>query len=187
LYKMLGMAKHLVVDLRPLVDDGRIKLSNAIEVAKLPPEEQPTWTDRAMTMGTQEFTEAVASRMKSIKEARRSGRKEGPEEFKPHPFVRKVGEIKKEHETRSARDELITKHRPKSTQEAFDLAIDWVVNMDPDSKAVQVAKNDQREAEAKAEKQKKQLERTKQREEEAAKTRAKLEEQIAGAGAGAPA
>lgn len=182
-YKMLGLARNLNKDIHPHGDDGRISLSNLCELSKLPEEEQATWVDKAMTMTAGEFTAAVAGRVKQIKEARKKGQKEGPAEFQAVPHQRKWAEIKAEFENHAFRDSMIKRHNVKTPAEAWDLAISWVAQMDPDSKIQQKADHDAREAEAAAKADEKRLERTRAREAEAAKTRAELEARMKERGA----
>lgn len=186
LYKMLGMNKNLHPDLKELVDNQQMALTNAIELAKLPQDEQPTWSDKAMTMDGGEFTANVAARVKAIKEARKKGRAETPPTFEPVPHGRPLKELKMEFNTHANRDSMINRHKATTPQAGWDLAIAWSVNMDPDSQAQQRMDNEAKEAKRKEEAESKKLERSRQREVEAQKTRAELEAKIAQRG-GAPA
>ncbi len=178
IYKMLGMAKKLHEDLKPLVNEHRIGLANAIEIAKLPEEEQIEWSEKAQTMEPGEFAANVAQRMKTIKEARRKGQKEGPTAFQPVPHGRKWAEVKAEFLTKALRDQLITRHNAKTAQDGWDLAIAWASNMDPDSQVQQQQEHEAEQARKAAESEAKKLEKTRQREEEARKTREELEAKI---------
>jgi ParB/RepB/Spo0J family partition protein len=178
IYKMLGMVRNINKDLEDHVNDGRVKLSNAYELSKLPKEEQPQWVDRAMTQDPGEFTAAVAARVKTIKEARKKGKPEGPVVFEPVAHARKWAEIKTEFLNKAMRDSIINRNKLTSAAEGWDMAIAWCSNMDPDSQAHQRADHEARETENKAASEKRKLERAKQREEEAAKTRADLEAKV---------
>jgi ParB family chromosome partitioning protein len=62
LSERLGLLK-LTEEIGKLVDSGEIKLSNAYALAKLPPEEQSDFVDRALTMPPQQFTPTVNARV----------------------------------------------------------------------------------------------------------------------------
>ena len=83
----LGLLK-LTDGIGSLVDEGKIGLSNAYALAKLPQEEQDEFVDRAMTMTPQQFTPTVNARVKELRDARRKGRDAAPEEFQPVPLLR---------------------------------------------------------------------------------------------------
>ena len=179
IHKMLGMVKHLHEEIKPLVDDARIKLFNATELAKLPVEEQPAWVDRAMTQAAGEFSAAVAARVKEIKEARKKGRAESPPEFQPVAHARKLSEVKGEFEKAVIGPLLVKGLKITDPTEAFALGVAWTLHMDPDSKVVQKQEHDAREKKRKEESDKRALERTKQKQDEAEKTRQELEKRIA--------
>jgi ParB/RepB/Spo0J family partition protein len=179
IYKMLGMIRNVNKDLEDHINDGRIKLSNAYELSKLPKEEQPQWSDRAMTQDPGEFTAAVAARVKAIKEARKKGKPEGPVVFEPVVHSRKWAEIKAEYQNKAMRDPLINRNKLTTAADGWDMAIAWCCHMDPDSQAHQRTEHEAREAENKAQSEKRKLERAKQKEEEAAKTRVELEAKVA--------
>lgn len=180
IYKMLGMVKRLRPELKPLVDDKKITLANAVELAKLPLEEQMTWSDKAQTMDTGEFTANVAARVKLIKEERKKGRAESPPTFEPVPNLRKVAELKNEF-TNGAPMVVALLRRQKVTdpEKAAAMAMAWVVRMDPESQVEQREAHKAAEEKRKEEKDKKTIERQKQREDEARKTREDLEKKVA--------
>ncbi len=180
LYKVLGMAKKLHDEIKPLVDEHRIKLSNAIEISKLPLEEQPQWVDKAMTMDVGEFTNNVAARMKQIKEQRKQGKAEGPPQWEPVPHGRKWAEIKAEYQ--NGAPNLISAARAANVtdaESALKFAVAWFAHMDPSSQEQQRIKHEADEVERKAEADKRKLEREKVKEAEAKKTREELEKKVA--------
>lgn len=178
IYKMLGMLKKLHSELKPLVDNSTIKLSQAIELSKLPPEEQMTWSDAAITKDIGEFTAMVAQRVKSIKEDRRKGKLEAPPTFEPVAHGRKWGEVRSEYLTPTVRDGLLERAQATTAQQGWNLAIAWCSWMDPDSQAQQRADHVAAKQKQEEDKVKKQLERTQQKEAEAKKIREELEAKV---------
>ena len=181
-HKMLGMVRNLNEEIKPLVDESKIKLANAHAISKLPKEEQPSWVDRAMTQDPGEFGAAVAARVKTIKESRRKGKEEAPAVFEPVPHSRTWKEIKDEFFNPAIGPSLVKTNGIQSPEAGFALAIAWCAHMDPLSKTHQVMEHEAREAKRKEEAEKRALERTKQRQEEAAITRRQLEDKIAAHG-----
>jgi ParB family chromosome partitioning protein len=92
--KQLGLLK-LSDAAKVLVDDGKIVAANAYALAKLPPEEQDKWIDRAQTTDANQFTQQVYERAKQIREANRQGKDAGEEKFVATFHLRKKPEIRK--------------------------------------------------------------------------------------------
>lgn len=187
IYKMLGMVKKLHPDLKPKVDSAEIKLANAIELSKLPTEEQTQWADKAQTMDSGEFTANVASRIKAIKEARKKGKAEGPVVFEPVAHARKWAEVKAEYTKPAFRDSILTRNKATTAADGWTLALAWVATMDPDSQAQQKLDHQAREEKNKADADKRKLERETAKEAEAKKTREELQAKIDAANGKAPA
>lgn len=89
-------------DIQALVDDSKITLLNAYNLAKLKPEDQVNYLDRAMTQGAEEFSGIVAVRVKEVRDADRQGRAAKPEEFVPVARPRKSKELEDELKSHSA-------------------------------------------------------------------------------------
>jgi len=172
----LGLLK-LTEKVGALVDEDKIGLSNAYALAKLPPEEQLNFIDRAMTMTPQQFAPTVNGRVKELRDAKRKGKDAAPEEFQPISILRTRKELVAEMENPQAGPMLCAEVRPKSVTDAFALAVKWALNMDPQSVAVQRAKDEERKATRRREKEKSKLERMKKRADEAAKKVTELKEQ----------
>lgn len=136
----LSLTKVENEDILKLIDDGKICLSNAYALAKLPVEEQAEFLDRAMTQNPDEFIPAVQSRVKEIKEARRQGKDAGDAGFVPTPHFQKSKDVKDELEGGNIAKTLIKKHGLKTAEQGFNMAIKWVLHMDPESVAAQEAK-----------------------------------------------
>jgi ParB/RepB/Spo0J family partition protein len=126
----LGLTK-LTEDIGELVDSGKIALSNGYVLAKLPPEEQVNFVERAMTQQPSEFAPQVNNRVKEIKEAKRQGRDASAESFIPVPFMQKIGVIKQEMETPQALLHLLETQKPKNPMESAKITLAWVLHLDP--------------------------------------------------------
>ena len=121
-----------------LVDEGKVNLSNAYALAKLPVEEQVAFVDRAQTMKPNEFVPLVQARVKEIREARRQGKKAAEAEFIPVAHLQKVSVLKAELTDPAIIPSLMKEFQPKSVNEAAALTLKWVLNLDP--KSVEAAK-----------------------------------------------
>mgnify|MGYP002633672827 CR=1 FL=1 len=113
------------------IDEGVITLSNAFNLAKLPPADQLEFMAAAMTMSPQEFTPKVAARAKEIREQTSKGRTQAPAGFVPVPFLKKMSELKSELEDSKVGKDLIIRFSAETAREGWDLAMSWVLNLDP--------------------------------------------------------
>lgn len=146
---LLGLVK-LVDEIVPLVHEGKINLSNAIPLAKLAPEEQIHFVDRAITMTPGDFAPTVNARIKELRDAKRQGREPGPSEFKPMPHIRKKAEIEAEIASPNELITLIREQGLRTPAEIAKLALEWVLSLDPVSVATSRAKAEAYDAEQKA-------------------------------------
>lgn len=169
----LGLTK-LSEQIGKLVDEEKVNLSNAYVLAKLPPEEQMNFVERAMTESPTQFLPAVQNRIKEIRDAKRQGKTPGPAEFQPHATIRKMSELKQEMENQSLGPVLIKQNNVKTVEEAFNLAIQWVLNMDPTSRELQKQADEKRKGDEKARKEERKKERLEQQAREAADKVAEL-------------
>lgn len=133
-----------------LVTEGKIGLTNAYALAKLPVEEQPNFLDRAITESPDVFVQVADERAKAIRDAHRKGRDAGAEQFVAKPHAKKVAELSEEFATGAAAN--MFKHKGLITNvEDFKLAVAWALHIDPI--AVETAKiswdNKQKEIEQK--------------------------------------
>jgi ParB family chromosome partitioning protein len=145
--KRLGLTRIDSEEIQNLVNTGKINLSNAYTLAKLPSEEQALFVERAMTMPPDEFIPQATNRIKEIKEARRKGLKDTPAEFAPIAHMRKMKDIKEELEQSVVGPQLIKICKIKQPKEAFALAIKWMLHLDDESIRVQEAEFNAREKE----------------------------------------
>lgn len=130
-----------------LVNEGKINLTNAYAIARLPEDEQADWVDKAQIQPPSEFTPAVHARVKEIKDARRKGRDENAPSFVATAHLQKLAAIKNEMENPEIGPALVKLTGVETAKEGFDLAIKWVLHMDPQSIAAGQAKWDAQEAE----------------------------------------
>ena len=86
---------NIDAELGKLIDSGDIVLTNAYELAKLPPDEQKSFTQAAMQDSPAVFKPNVQKRIKEIRDARRAGRDPNAKpEFAAVPHLRKLSELK---------------------------------------------------------------------------------------------
>ena len=173
LYQRFSLTK-LDEKMADLVDEGRIKLSNAYQLAKLPAEEQINFVENAMTMDPGEFTGIISSRLKELREARKQGRAAKPHEFQPVPHARKWSEIKQEFETPTVAKQICEAAGAKSPEDGFFAGIAWCAQMDPISKQAQIDKHEASVKKNEEDKKKRELDRAEKRRQEAAERVEKL-------------
>lgn len=133
----LGLTK-LKEDLGKLVDEGKINLTNAYALAKLPEDEQENFKDRAIGMTPQEFVGIVQQRKKEIDMAKRQGRETAAEEFVAKPHVRKLSLLTAELENPKAGPDLCQKaglgkaaSKTEAAESGFKLGIQFALCVDP--------------------------------------------------------
>ena len=145
----------LAPKIQSLVDEGKIGLTNAYLLAKLPDTEQPNFVDRAMTDAPAQFGGDVKARVKEINKANREGRAAEKEVFTPTAHMRKPQEVKDVNEDITVIASMISAAGITDPVEAASLVIKWVLHLDDDSVEEAKAKWEARKAsleEAKARK-----------------------------------
>lgn len=172
--QMLGLTKVKDDKLAKLIDKGKICLSNAYALSKLPEDEQTNFADRAMTMSPAEFVPLATERAKAIADARRKGRSVEPEQFVALPKFRKSKEVKNELGQFKTGPSLLQELNVTDPLEAWKLAVKWVLCVDP--KSIEVRKQEDEDKRKKKEEEKKKLaaEKARIRADEAAKKAAEL-------------
>jgi ParB-like chromosome segregation protein Spo0J len=189
--------KKLAETIKPLVDEGAIPLINAINLAKLPLEEQLEWVERAQTLRGDEFAAACAKRAKEIRDAHKKGVEAPAESFTATRHFRKKPEIEAEADKPTVlpaliRDAELTKGLKKDAaglEEAAHrgavFALNWAMNFDPKSQQEQADKDAARRQAAKDLAARRNAEKTAKKEEEARKRAAEASEEAAKAKAAA--
>lgn len=162
----MGLLK-LSDQIQELVDDGKINVTNAINLSKLPSDEQLAFLEQALTMSPAEFAPTVTERKKALDAARREGRAATEATFEPVPHLRKVTEFKSELENPKVGPAIVAALGLKTAAEGFAAAIKFALSLDADSVAAGQKKFDERAAKAAAEKQARALERAEKKQKEA--------------------
>lgn len=157
----LSLNKLASEQARQLVNEGKIGLSNAYALAKLPAEEQADWLDRAMTLAPDEFIPQTTERLKQIREARKQGKDAAPAEFAPVPHLQKLKVLREEFESGDVGQTLVNKHGVGSAVDGFAMGIAWALHMDPDSVEIQREKDAERRAQREEKRKAKAAERAK--------------------------
>jgi ParB/RepB/Spo0J family partition protein len=175
--KLLGLV-GLHPEIGKLVNEGKISVSNAADLARLKPiEEQLKFVQEAMAERTEIFSPKVKARIKELRDAKRAGR--DPSEnrgFVPTPHYRKKPEV--EAELQSGLPNLTATIRAKGITDPVEVAkfvLEYVLHLDEVSVAQAKAKHEQREAERKADAQKRAAERNEARAKEQREAAAKIE------------
>lgn len=173
----LGLTK-LVESIQTLVDDGKINLSNAYALSKLPAEEQPNFLDRAMTMSPQQFLPTANARTKELRDAKRQGREPVKnDEFVPPAHVRKPSELKAELENKEVARVLT--QTISNPIEAFAMGVAWALHLDPQSVEIARQMDEVRKKELQDQKEKRKAERDALKQKEAAEKAALLQNELA--------
>jgi len=168
----LGLNKIENEEITSLINEGKIKLANAYALAKLPTEEMANFVDRAITEKPDVFVPQINARVKEIKEAKRQGKDPKAATFQPVAFLQKLKEVKEEHSSPSAGPTLCA--GLSTPEEGFQMACAWFMHLDPQSVAVQQAKDDQRKAERAEAKKKRDAVKAKAKADKASEDAAKL-------------
>lgn len=164
--------------IQELVNDGKISVSNAVQLSKLPSNEQINYVDQAVSMPSEEFVPIVQARAKEIKDNARKGRATGPVEFVPQPRCQKMSALKDELTNPKVGPSLVKQCKAKSPADGFALGVAWGLNMDPVSVEVRKAADDAKKARLADEKKKRAAERAQQKAEAATKAAADAAEAV---------
>lgn len=178
LKERLGLNK-LTKSVGELVDGGKINLSNAYVLAKLPEDKQADFVNRAMEMSPQEFGGTVTAFKKELDTARRQGRAAAPEGFVAVARARKTAEIKQELENPVIGPQLVREAGVKTAEEGFLLGLKYAVHLDNRSIEAAKAKDEQRKKTAEAERVQAAAERAQRKAQEAASAVAALNTPVA--------
>lgn len=159
--------------IQEFVDDGKIAVSNAVVLSKLPHEEQLNFVDQAVSLTTAEFAPAVQQRLKEIKQAEREGREAAGNVFTPTAKLRKMGELK---DTLTNPTVLLSLVAGMDAEQAAVATLEWVLSLDADSVDVAKAKYEERIERLEEEKAKRKAERAEKKAQDAAAAAAKARE-----------
>lgn len=137
--EMLSL-NNLIPEYQKMVSRGLITIGNAQLLAKLKPYLQPNHVQEAQIQSVTEFRKTVAAAVNDFREKLKSGRTEAfwSEEIKP--YVRNLTEINKELNDWQVGARMIAAQGCISPLDGWKLAVQWLMNMDPDMLAFRKAK-----------------------------------------------
>ncbi|MFW9873280.1 MAG: ParB/RepB/Spo0J family partition protein [Candidatus Thorarchaeota archaeon] len=181
-----NMVAKLDPRLLELVNDGRISVTNALQLAKLPQSEQMDYAQAAQTEATTDFVKTVKDRVAEINKAAREGREASERVFELTLKQRKLSEIKAAYEGGDVASQVVSAAEPSNVIDAFNLGIAWVLSVDPvtaaerenaynEAEALREQKKDQAKKEREVKAAQKKADTARQKAEEAAKVVAELE------------
>ncbi len=159
-----------------LVDDGKITVSNAVQLAKLPTDEQVNFIDSAVHMDAEEFVPLVSARAKELRDATRQGRKVGSADFVATARLQKMSVLKDENDNPVIGPGLCLQAGVTTPEQGFALCCAWVLSLDSSSIEIRQAKYSEKKAKLEDEKNKRTAERAAKKAEEATKLAAKAAE-----------
>jgi ParB/RepB/Spo0J family partition protein len=122
------------------VERDELPLCNAYMLAKIPPRLQKQYVEYAMQMPVPEFEALAQSVIRSVMEASRNGKLEAAflaSEFKPVAFLRGVKYVEEEIKTHKAGTKFLVSNPNITPMAAWDAALRWAANIDPESIAKQ--------------------------------------------------
>ena len=142
-----------------LIDEGKIPLMNAYSLAKLPAGEHRDFLERAMTMDAKEFVPLCEARAKEIREDRKKGDNTRPAEFQPVAHLQSKKIVESFLADNSLGGQLISDNGIEDPIEAFQLALQWLLHLDPANVKLQLDKEKERKTKLQAERERKKRER----------------------------
>lgn len=170
----LGLTKINDANIASLIDEGKITLSNAYALAKLPTEDQQDFLSRAMTMEPSEFVPAVNVRVKELKDAKAKGTDAAPAEFVPIPHVQTAGALKAAVKDTELAAKVVAENGAQTPVDGFLAGIAWAVSLDKASVEAQRSKDEARRKDAEEAKARRAAEREAKKQADAKAALAKL-------------
>ncbi len=132
--------------IQKIVDDGEITVTNAMQLAKLSPEEQGDYIEQAMSMGAEDFVPLVLARVKEVRDALKEGRKSSDSVFVANPKLLKIAILSGEVDNPSVGPELCTRCDIDTPRGGFALGVAWALQIDPVSIEVRTANDAEHKA-----------------------------------------
>jgi ParB/RepB/Spo0J family partition protein len=160
-------------EVKQLVNEGEIHLTNAYALSKIPEDEQMQHVEAAMTENPKTFVPRMKQRAKEIKDALKAGKDAAPAGFTPVQHLQKVSAFKDElsggYQVGTA---LIKQYGlPDSAIEGWKLAMAWSLHFDQLSQEEQKRDFERKEAERKAEKERIKAQRETEKQQKAAQAK----------------
>ncbi len=131
LNQRFNMVNKLDPRLLDLINEGKISVTNALQLAKLPQSEQVDFAQAAQTEATTDFVKTIKVRVSEINKATREGRETEDRSFDLTIKPRKLSEIKSAYDSGDVAVNMVAQTNCTDPVEAFNLAIDWVLSVDP--------------------------------------------------------
>lgn len=131
LNQRFNMVNKLDPRLLDLINEGKISVTNALQLAKLPQSEQVDFAQAAQTEATTDFVKTIKERVSEINKATREGRETEDRSFDLTIKPRKLSEIKSAYDSGDVAVNMVAQTNCTDPVEAFNLAIDWVLSVDP--------------------------------------------------------
>jgi hypothetical protein len=122
-----------------MIDRGEITISNAHELAKLPPKLREKFIPQAVTLPFPEFQEMCRDALKDWREFCQRD-KIGWSEYKSSHvvgFLRQKKELDAEVKTRAAAGSVLRKTDAKTPMDGWRACLAWLLHLDPESLAQQ--------------------------------------------------
>jgi ParB/RepB/Spo0J family partition protein len=131
---MLGLL-NLCPDASVKADRGEIPISSAYMLAKLPKWLQMDLIDDAVIMSAKEFCRMCQDRLMVSRNINRDSRQQNfyRTQFQPHPYLQHFQVLVAESKHLAVGPTLLVKHDIKKPIDAWKLAIDWALHLDPDN------------------------------------------------------
>lgn len=166
--------QHLPEDAKELVNEGKIKLSNAFMLAALAKsagqDVATSYIGDAQTLPSQMFTPKVKQHLIDLKKAKSQGKDPSKVGFSPVPTLQKIAVLQAEMNNPETTLALLRKHGFGDVPvEAIKLLMAFTLKLDPDSVEVARAEYDARKQKESEEKAKRKQEREQKKAEETQK------------------
>lgn len=165
-------------EIQELVNEGKIHLTNAYALSKIPEEEQGEYVDAAMTESPKTFVPRMKARVKEIRDAKHAGRDAGKAEWRPVMHLQKVGVVKEEYQkvkegTKDSQVLTLIKGL-KEPRQVAEMVLAWALHYDPESQKEQKRRHEVREKKRKEAQEKLKAERERKKQERAAAAQADI-------------
>jgi hypothetical protein len=121
--------------LQKAVERGEIELSKAYMLAKIPVMFQEEFADKARTLDTRTFTAEASQFIKRYREQVRQGKLERQflTAFAPVAHVRTLKVLQGEYEKLNHASKALAVANCKTPLDGWRLALQWAINLDPES------------------------------------------------------
>lgn len=136
---------HLIGLAKTAVQRGEISVGNAKLLAKLKRHLQPAYMRDARLLPVKEFRQVIARAVNDYREAIKAGKMSAYYGGVAKPICRKIRTIADELEDWSNGGLMILKHGCQTPLDGWKLAVQWVMQMDPESIAARHTRVQQQE------------------------------------------